>query len=142
MDLPEELGGFQYELAGRLAMAVEAGPEIRALRDKYGFTQEGLAGLLGMRRESLSRIESGHVRPSTTFIQRFTRIMTLAYAARLRAAATDRPGATIQATDFEAVREALALDVDAAHEVVESSIRSYERKKRVILQGLELEGRR
>lgn len=139
MELSEDLSAFQIELAGRLAMADDPGPEIRSLRDKYAFTQEWLARLLRIRRESLSRIESGRVHPGTAFLQRFTRIMTLAHGAREHLAAAERAGGRPDPDHLRMLSQATRLDRDSGEEIVLASMRSYEKKRRGILRELEAE---
>ncbi|HVL48549.1 MAG TPA: helix-turn-helix transcriptional regulator [Candidatus Thermoplasmatota archaeon] len=139
--LPTRLAEFQTDLAGRLVLADQPGLEVRNLRDRYGFKQEWLAERLGLRRESLSRIESGHVAPSVGFIQRFTRVMTLARGVRehlasleMRNAPRAAPGAA--EAEMDALGLALRLDPETAGEIIARATESYEEKRKAAVESL------
>lgn len=135
--VPEGVRENHIRVAGQLTVAEEPGRVVRALRERYGFTQEALAGLLRMRRESLSRIEGGKVAPSTGFIQRLAGIMALTQAVREHLAEQD---ARAQGPDdLYLARLALALRIgpEVADEVILAAMMAYEQKKRGVLRILE-----
>lgn len=109
---------------------------MQALRERYGFTQEQLATLLGLRRESLSRIEGGRVALTLPILQRFTRILTLARAVREHLAWADARNNLPDEHHLDRVGMALQLEKASADEVVLISTMAYERKKRQALQAL------
>ena len=134
--LPSQLREFQVELAGRLAMHDEPGGTVKELRERYGFTQETLARLCSLRRESLSRIESGHVGLSLEFLQRFTRLMTLARGVREHLAYAEARGNAPDDRHLQMLAMSLRVEPESAEEVVLQSLVSYERKRREALRGL------
>ncbi|MFI5492273.1 Scr1 family TA system antitoxin-like transcriptional regulator [Actinoplanes sp. NPDC051859] len=78
-----------YVRRRRLAM------EILRLRDEYGFSADRLASAVGVKRQTISRIENGHVRPDPDLImrilavfnvgeKRWAQIMTIAREAQER----------------------------------------------------------
>ncbi len=134
--LPSHLREFQVELAGRLVLSEEAGRDAKELREKYGFTQDWLAGLLGMRRESLSRIESGHVSLSVSFVQRFTKIMTLARGVREHIAYVEARDSPVDEAHLAMLAVAMRLDRETTDEVILASQISYEQKRKSTLRGL------
>ena len=136
MYLPSNLRDFQVELAGKLAIMDNPGQEVKALRERYGFTQDWLAGLLRMRRESLSRVESGHVSLSLNFIQRFTKIMTLARGVREHMAFVEARGNPPDEAYLAMLAVGLRLDKETADEVTLVSQINYEQKRRSALRGL------
>lgn len=109
---------------------------MQALREKYGFTQDALARLLGLRRESLSRVETGSVSLTLDLLQRFTRVVTLARAVREQLAYAEARGNLPDERLFERVAQALRVEKDAAEEVVLVSMMAYDRKKREALRAL------
>lgn len=127
---------FQTELAGRLALLDEPGVEMKAIRERQGFTQDVLAGLLGIRRESLSRVETGAVSLTLDMLVRFTRIVTLARAVREQLAYAEARGNEADERYFDRVAQTLRLDKAVADEVVLVSMMAYERKRRDTLRAL------
>lgn len=125
---------FQTELAGRLVLLEEPGAEVKQLREKHGFTQEFLAKLCSLRRESLSRIESGSVGLSLDFVQRFTRVMTMARGVREHIAYAEARGNAPDERSFEMLAMHLRIEPEAKEEIVLASMVSYERKRREALR--------
>ena len=136
MDLPAGLGEFSRDLAARLVLLDEPGPEVKRLRERFGFTQEALAPLLDLTRESLSRIESGHMTPTRAFIQRYTRLMTLAKGARDHAAYMEARDAAPDPRHLAHLATYLRVEPKIAEEVAAAAMASYERKKQETLAGL------
>jgi len=106
------------------------------LRERYGFTQEGLATLLGLRRESLSRIETGAVALTLPVLQRITRIVTLSKAVREHLASVESRGGRVDDAFLSMLAVALRLDKATADEVILASMMSYEQKRREALRSL------
>lgn len=109
---------------------------MQALREKHGFTQEQLAGLLDLRRESLSRIEGGKVALTLPILQRFTRLVTLARGVREHLAYADSRNNLPDERFFEVIAQALHVEKEAADEVVLAATMAYDRKKRETLRGM------
>lgn len=135
--MPEAVLEGHIRIAGELAVSEEPGRVVRGLRDRFGFTQEQLATLLRMRRESLSRIEGGKVAPSTGFIQRLASIMTLTQAVREHQAESEARGARPDNVYLQRVATALRLQPELAEEVMLAAMMAYEQKKRGVLRILE-----
>lgn len=134
--LPSALREFQTDLAGRLALLDEPGAEMKALRERYGFTQDALAKLLRMRRESLSRVETGSVSLTLDLLQRFTRIVTLARGVREQLAFAEARGNHPDERMFDRLAQSLRLDKESADEVVLLSMIAYDKKRRETLRAL------
>lgn len=115
---------------------------MQTLREKYGFTQEQLAALLDLRRESLSRIESGRVSLTLPILQRFTRIVTLARAVREHLAWADARNNLPDERQLDTLAQSLQLDKPSADDVVLISTMAYDRKKRETLRSLPAPGPR
>lgn len=134
--LPSALREFQTDLAGRLALHDQPGVEVKLLREKYGFTQEFLANVLGLRRESLSRIESGRVSLTLPILQRFTRLITLARGVREHLAYAEARGNHPDERQLDTLAQGLRLEKAAADEVVLASMMNYDKKRRDTLRSL------
>lgn len=109
---------------------------MQSLREKHGFTQEQLAGLLDLRRESLSRIEGGKVALTLPILQRFTRLVTLARGVREHLAYADSRSNLPDERYFEVIAQALHVEKAAADEVVLAATMAYDRKKRETLRSV------
>ena len=109
---------------------------MQSLRERYGFTQEQLAALLGLRRESLSRIESGKVALTIPVLQRFSRVMTLARGVREHLAWAESRGYLPDERHLDVLGVALQVEKPSADEVVLVSMMAYDRKRRDTLRAL------
>lgn len=134
--LPSALREFQVDLAGRLALHDQPGPEIKSLRERYGFTQDFVANVLGLRRESVSRLESGRISLTLPVLQRFTRVVTLAKGVREHLAYAEARNNLPDERHLDMLAQSLRLEKEAADEVVLASMMSYERKRRETLRTL------
>lgn len=80
--LPDWLNHFAKELAGEIIMSDDAGNTIQSYRTRYDISQQELAGLMGLRRESISRIENNSVAPTFDFLRRYVRLIAMVAAIR------------------------------------------------------------
>jgi len=103
---------------------------VKALRERYGFTQDVLARLLGLRRESLSRIESGRVALTLPVLQRFVRVVTLARGVREHLAYAEARGNIPDERRLDVLAQSLRIEKDAADEVVLLSMMAYDKKRK------------
>lgn len=139
MYLPPELRDFQIRLAGELLLLDEPGDHVKSLRNRYGFTQRWLAGILDMRRESLSRIESGHVNLSPTFIRGFVRVITLARSVRREMANAEMRDRGPDDRALTRLATRLGYDGDTADEIILASMINYGRKREEAIRDLGLQ---
>ena len=93
-DVEEEYCKYLKQLGGRIISSDKPIGEIREARVSMGITQDELGRLMGVRRETISRIETGAINPTFTFINKFCRTITVAKIVR----------------DFQAIREVYKLD--------------------------------
>jgi len=71
--MSNRLSQIAAEVAGWIVVAEQPGREIKHYRSSLGITQQEMAQLLGVRRETLSRIENGSITPSFNFLRNFSR---------------------------------------------------------------------
>jgi len=109
------------------------GPEVQSLRERYGFTQDLMARLLGLRRESLSRIESGRVALTLPILQRFCRVVTLARGVREHLAWAEARDNLPDERRLDVLAQSLRLEKEAADDVVLASMMAYEKKRKETL---------
>lgn len=80
------LVSFQKEIAGALFLHPDTGEVICEYRKRYGMSQEEFGELMELRRESISRIETGSVTPTFDFARKFINAMALIEAIRVERA--------------------------------------------------------
>ncbi|HVL87852.1 MAG TPA: helix-turn-helix transcriptional regulator [Candidatus Thermoplasmatota archaeon] len=120
---------LQTDIAGRLVLAPAPGAEIRRLRERCGFTQERLAELLGIARETLSRIEGDRLKPTLEVVQRLSAIAALSDATREHVAETEALGLPPDGAWLARVAKSLRLSKETADEVALAAMIGYDRKK-------------
>lgn len=135
--LPESVRAFAVEEAGRLLLADRPGPGIRRLRDRFGLTQKELAGCLDLRRETMSRIESGRQSPSADVLRDLVRIFTLAHAAREHVAEAEARDRAVDHGHLARVANGLRLSGEVADTIVVRAVQNYGGKRRAVLEDLE-----
>lgn len=74
-NLEEEYEKYVQEIGGRVISSEEPAQRIREVRVSVGATQEEVGRLLGLRRETISRIENSIIKPTFNFIRRFSEVM-------------------------------------------------------------------
>ncbi len=70
------------EIGGKIVASEVPGRTIKELRESMGVTQEEIGKLLGLRRETISRMENGNISPSFTSLQNFSRSIAALRAIR------------------------------------------------------------
>ncbi len=83
MHAPEWLNNFAQKLAGEIVFSQSPGLILRGYRKRYGITQQEMGQILGVRRETISRIENGKINITFTFLQKFTKLMVAAEAIKI-----------------------------------------------------------
>lgn len=83
---PEWLVSFQKEIAGAILLTQDTGDVICKYRTRYEMSQQELGELMGLRRESISRIETGSVTPTFDFARKFINAAALIEAIRVERA--------------------------------------------------------
>lgn len=134
--LPEALRDFAVGQAGHLLIADRPGPRMKQLRARFGMTQQELADLLDLRRETLSRVESGSQSPSADLLRDLVRVFTMAHAAREHAAAREADDRPLDQAHLTRVAKALGLKPTVADGVVMKALASYGGKRKAVLEDL------
>lgn len=83
---PDWLVSFQKDVAVAIILGLDTGEVICEYRKRYGMSQEEFGELMGLRRESISRIETGSVTPTFDFAKKFINAMALIEAIRVERA--------------------------------------------------------
>lgn len=81
-DVEEEYARYVGQVGGRIISSNQPVKEIRGARTSIGITQEELGKLMGLRRETISRIENGSINPTFDFITKFCRTIAAARVVR------------------------------------------------------------
>jgi len=129
---PEWLVSFQKEIASALFLIQDTGEVICQYRKRYGMSQEDFGELMGLRRESISRIETGSVTPTFDFAKKFINAMALIEAIRVERAQHKE----IDVYFLENLAKELGFDREKLEFMLKVAVESYDKKLIKIQQSL------
>lgn len=121
---PEWLISFQKEIAGALFLTLDTGAVICDYRKRYGMSQEEFGELMGLRRESISRIENGSVTPTFDFAKKFINAMALIEAIRVERAQHKE----MDVYFLENLAKELGFDREKLEFMLKVAVESYDKK--------------
>ena len=121
---PEWVISFEKAAAGELFLAENSGEVIRQYRKRYDMSQEELGELMGLRRESISRIENGSVTPTFGFIRKFINAAALIEAIRVERAQHKE----IDVYFLENLAKELGFSREMAMRLLKVAVESYDKK--------------
>ncbi len=75
--LEKEYGGYVRDIGGGVVSSENPNLKIKNVRTSLNIRQEDLGLLLGLRRETISRIENGSIGPTFAFVRKFSERMAL-----------------------------------------------------------------
>ncbi|NOZ58950.1 MAG: helix-turn-helix domain-containing protein [Euryarchaeota archaeon] len=124
------------EIGGEVVATREPGRCMRRLREDAGITQEELARLMKLRRESISRIENGSVNPTLDYLRRFARVMAALKIVRELLAREEASLLAGQRSDFSPrlLRLCPNFPVEELGQISELGFKSYQRTKKKVLR--------
>ncbi len=121
---PEWLDSFQKDIAGAVMLSQDTGEVIYEYRKRYDMSQEEFGEIMGLRRESISRIENGIVTPTFDFVKKFINVMALIEAIRVERAQHKE----IDAYFVENLSKELGINREKLEFILKTAIRSYDKK--------------
>jgi transcriptional regulator with XRE-family HTH domain len=75
--LEKEYERYIKDIGGAVVSSENPNSEIKNVRTSLNIRQEDLGTLLGLRRETISRIENGSISPTFSFVRKFSELMAL-----------------------------------------------------------------
>ncbi len=121
---PKWLVSFQKEIAGALFLTQDSGEIISEFRKRYNMSQDELGELMELRRESISRIETGSVTPTFDFIKKFINAMALIEAIRVERAQHKE----IDLYFLENLAKELGFNREKLEFMIKVGVKSYDKK--------------
>jgi len=121
---PDWLISFQKEIAIALLLTPGNGEVVCEYRKRYGMSQEEFGELMGLRRESISRIENGSVTPTFDFAKKFVNAMALIEAIRVERAQHKE----IDVYFLENLAKELGFDREKLEFMLKVAVESYDKK--------------
>lgn len=121
---PEWLVSFQKDIAGAVILDRNSGTVIREYRKRYGMSQEELGELMGLRRESISRIENGSVTPTLDFVKKFINAAALIEVIRVERAQHKE----IDVYFLENLAKELGFSREIVMSLLKVAVESYDKK--------------
>jgi len=129
---PEWLLSFQKEIAGAIFLSHYTGDVVCEYRKRYGMSQKEFGELMGLRRESISRIENGSVTPTFDFAKKFINAMALIEAIRVERAQHKE----IDVYFLENLAKELGFNREKLAFMLKVAVESYDKKLMKIQQSL------
>lgn len=121
---PDWLVSFKKEIANALLLNKDTGDVICSYRKRYGMSQEELGEIMGLRRESISRIENGSVTPTFDFAKKFINAMALIEAIRVERAQHKE----IDVYFLENLTKELGFNREKLASMMKVAVESYDKK--------------
>jgi transcriptional regulator with XRE-family HTH domain len=130
--IPEWLVSFQKEIAGAILLTHDSGDIICDYRKRYDMSQQEFGELMGLRRESISRIENGSVTPTFDFARKFINAAALIEAIRVERAQHKE----IDVYFFENLAKELGFNREKLTFMLKVAVESYDKKLKKIQKSL------
>jgi predicted transcriptional regulator len=130
--IPEWLISFQKEVAGAIVITQDTGEVICKYRTRYEMSQQELGELMGLRRESISRIETGSVTPTFDFARKFINAAALIEAIRVERAQHKE----IDVYFLENLAKELGFNREKLTFMIKVAVESYDKKLKKIQKSL------
>ena len=130
--IPEWLVSFQKELAGAILLTPDTGDVICDYRKRYDMSQQEFGELMGLCRESISRIENGSVTPTFDFARKFINAAALIEAIRVERAQHKE----IDIYFLENLAKELGFNREKLTIMLKVAVESYDKKLKKIQKSL------
>jgi len=130
---PDWLISFEKEVAGAIVLNDNPGMLIRDYRVRYDMSQGEFGELMGLCRESISRIENGGVMPTFEFVKKFIKTIALIEAIRVERAQHKE----IDVYFLENLAKELRFNREKLTFMLKIAIESYDKKHMKIQKSLE-----
>jgi len=130
--IPDWLVSFQKELAGAILLTQDTGDVICDYRKRYDMSQQQFGELMGLRRESISRIENGNVTPTFDFARKFINAAALIEAIRVERAQHKE----IDVHFLENLAKELGFNRQDLESMLKVAVESYDKKLTKIQKSL------
>ncbi len=75
-NIEENFSKYTRDIGSNILFSPLPGTTVKEVRKGIEVSQERMAQLLGVRRETVSRIETGAINPTAAFIKKFTKIVS------------------------------------------------------------------
>jgi len=134
-DVKNNMQEYMHKIGTELLFAEKRNEKIKSIREELGITQEKISRLMGLRRETISRIENGSINSTVSFLKNFSRITAEIKAFRDLCALCElsRKPSGFAAILFKAH---FPENGDEIEEIISLGSSSYEKKKARILKKL------
>jgi predicted transcriptional regulator len=132
MYTPDWIQNMANLIAGDIVNSPDRGRLIQTYRGKMHLTQDELSLIMRLRRETISRIETGKVTPTLAFIRVFSGMMAL-----MEAVKTSRSqNKSIEYPYFSRIGAELGVPQDRIASIIDHAIHSFDEKRRKAIRSL------
>lgn len=135
--MQEDFTRYVTEIGGKIISSSNQREDIRKTRVTFGITQKEMGELVGVRRETISRIENGSISPTAEFIRKFARIIALARVVRDMQAMREVQG--VGSLSPNLLRGYFDISAQEFELISKIGIRSYQKSRAKILKKISCE---
>ncbi|MFQ5974858.1 MAG: helix-turn-helix domain-containing protein [Candidatus Hydrothermarchaeales archaeon] len=128
---------YLKEVGGKILSADNTNKEIKNVRKSVNITQAELGQIVGLRRETITRIEKGNIHPTAKFLKEFTKtvgalkvvrdLLALDEVSRLK-------GQEFNAPSFVFLSSCLDIPMQKLELIFDIGVRRYQKKRKKILK--------
>ena len=134
--LEKEYGRYIKDVGGAIISSENSNREIKNIRTSLNIRQEDLGTLLGLRRETISRIENGSICPTFAFVRKFSELTALTKVIRDLEALSEikMRGGDIDLSNLKLLLFRLNVSVDDLALISKLSEKGYQKSRDKILK--------
>jgi len=134
----ESFRTYLRDIGAKILFSPAPGETIKETRRSLETSQEEMARLLGIRRETLSRIETGSISPTATFIRRFSRFASAIKVFRDLNALRDAGRAWKMPMGSSFLRAHFSLTPQELDELMRIGNKGYSKTKKKVLRRMRI----
>ncbi len=129
---------YMKEIGSDILFSPAPGALIKKIRKNMEVSQEEMAGFLGLRRETLSRIETAAINPTTSFIKSFSKIGSMIKIFRDINALKDSTRSEDIPINPTFIRTHFSLSPDELEKLMRLGNASYYKTKKKVLRRIKI----
>lgn len=137
-NVEENFDRYMREIGSDILFTPMPGALIKKIRKSMEVSQDQMAGFLGLRRETISRIETASINPTTSFIKSFSKIASMIKIFRDINALKDTSKSEDIPVNPTFIRTHFSLSPDELEKLMRLGNSSYYKTKKKVLRRIKI----
>jgi transcriptional regulator with XRE-family HTH domain len=134
-NVEENFTRYMKEIGSSILFSLQPGDTIKEVRKGIEISQEDLSRLLRLRRETISRIETGSINPTSAVIRRFSKIASIIKVFRdLNALKDAQPSESQVPFNSTFIRTHFSISAEELGDLIRIGNSSYTKTKKKVLR--------